>query len=70
MQGGDNLFWILVRNLCPEGTDYCWMGCLPLPNPPCGENESLACFSVENDYFCQDDAHMDPTCNWECIVEK
>jgi len=46
------------------------MGCLPLPNPPCGENESLACFSVENDYFCPDDEHMDPTCNWECIIEK
>ena len=65
--------WISsARDNCAEGTAYCWMSCLPLPDDD-GDGsvdctDEAECVNDVGDP-CFDDS-MDETCHWTCPAEE
>ncbi|TRY75846.1 hypothetical protein TCAL_04958 [Tigriopus californicus] len=55
---------------CDEGTEYCWMSCLPLPLNPCHGDQNLVCINSLNDTdACFVEGAHDVTCHWTCADE-
>ena len=53
-----------TKEMCENGEAFCWMNCLPLPDPFCTSSHNLIC-SNNQDEQCYDDS-MDGTCAWKC----
>ena len=53
-----------TAEMCEKGEAFCWMNCLPLPDPFCTSSHNLTCTNNQ-DQQCFDDS-MDGTCEWKC----
>jgi len=66
------LLWRSARNsMCDEGSDYCWMACLPLDSScpasqqSCYNNQHQAC-CIEGQTWADGCLDMDVNCQWHC----
>ena len=53
-----------TKDMCEQGEAFCWMNCLPLPDPFCTSSHNLICTNNQDEQ-CYDDS-MDATCKWKC----
>ena len=65
------LFRKARNEMCDEGTEFCWMGCLPVDSS-CPSAQQT-CYSSSHQPCCLEGqtaadgcADMDPTCEWHC----
>jgi len=59
-----------MDDLCKEGTAYCWMSCMPVPDKCQGHPDQMKCFNDKNNVTCRTNSHgkvMDPGCEWHCM---
>lgn len=58
-----------MDHLCDKGKAYCWMSCLPVPEPCLDDpiDNHLKCYNPDNmSEDCLSDTVMDPGCAWHC----
>jgi len=58
--------WVTTQvDLCKEGSEYCWMACLPLPEEDCGSNGHVCMNDLAEE--CDGFSH-NGSCEWVCRV--
>ncbi|TRY77766.1 hypothetical protein TCAL_08509 [Tigriopus californicus] len=63
-----------TRDMCPEGTEYCWMACLPisegcpLENQQCNNSGGESC-CLEGQTTADGCLDMDTSCTWACATK-
>ncbi|XP_059082953.1 uncharacterized protein LOC131880360 [Tigriopus californicus] len=57
-----------MEQSCDEGSAFCWMGCLSIPNNCDQKKDNLTCMTAAQDP-CFGDS-MNPSCHWECVKAK
>lgn len=54
----------VMEQSCEEGSAYCWMGCLSVPDDCDSTEDNLTCVTAAQDPCFADS--MNPSCHWEC----
>lgn len=58
----------LNEDSCNEGTKYCWMSCMPLPEEQCLGSQNLECINSSNQTDpCFEEGTHDASCHWTCV---